>query len=369
MKHDIAYLKDICEKFQAGFAPSYIKPYGSGHINDIYAVYDTEECPQCILQRINHLIFTKPPELMNNIVRVTDHIRQKLQENNENDIDRKVMTIINTVDDTSYYRDNDGNYWRMYLFIKNAQTYDSLESLEQLYKAAETFGQFQNLLSELPEPPLFETIKDFHCGHSRLAQFKESLEKDVMNRAKDAKEEIDFLLNNAAIFDVFPKMIEEDKIPTRTTHNDTKINNVMIDDDTQEGICVIDLDTVMPGLSLYDFGDMVRTATSPAEEDEPDLSKVVMLMPRFEKLVEGFVQETGDFLTDTEKQHLVFGSKVIIFEQFLRFLTDHLAGDIYYKIHRANHNLNRGRTQMRLLQSIIAQEGQMNNVIERNINL
>ena len=365
MKHDKEYLIEICKKFQIDIDLSDVRSYGSGHINDTYAVYDLKENPQYILQRINHLILTNPAELMNNIVRVTDHIRQKLRESNANDIDRKVMTVINTVDNTSYYMDNEGNYWRMYFFIKNARTYDSLESLKQSYEAAKAFGQFQQLLSDLPEPPLFETITDFHCGYSRLAQFKEALENDAANRAAGAKEEIDFLLNNTGIFDVFPKMAEEGKITIRTTHNDTKINNVMIDDNTHEGICVIDLDTVMPGLSLYDFGDIARTTISSAQEDEPDLSKVYVEPERFEAFTRGYLESAGKFLNNHEKDLLVHSGKMITLIIGTRFLTDHLSGDVYFKIYQEGHNLQRCKSQFKRVQSIVEHEDELNEIINK----
>jgi hypothetical protein len=213
------------------------------------------------------------------------------------------------------------------------------------------FGKFAAMLTDLPGPPLHETIPDFHNTPKRLKAFQEVLRQDPCNRAKDAGAEIDFVLENTRICDVLLNHVAKGEIPVRITHND-------------KGVCVIDLDTVMPGLSLYDFGDMVRTATNPAEEDERDLSKVTMRMPIFEMLLKGFTEETYTFLTPTEKKNMVFAGKLITFEQMIRFLVDHLAGDIYYKIHHKDHNLDRCRTQMKMVQSITAQEERMNTLAE-----
>lgn len=358
-------LKNIFGNFQIEGSFLDACPYGSGHINDTFVVEATDK--RYIFQRINHNIFKNPPAMMENIIRVTDHIRGKLQAQDSALADRQ-LRVINTNDNANCYKDENGNYWRVYNLIENTYTCDVIENDAQAFEAARMFGWFQKMLIDLPGPQLHETIPDFHNTPKRFRDFKQILEADPCNRAKDVKAEIDFSFEYAWISDVLPDLVDKGQIPIRIIHNDTKINNVMMDNETNEGICVIDLDTVMPGLSLYDFGDMIRTAISPAEEDEQDLSKVVMLMPRFEKLVEGFVQENGDFLNDAEKQHLVFGGKLIIFEQFIRFFSDHLAGDVYYKIHRENHNLDRSRTQMKLLQSIIAREEQMNNVVEKVFN-
>lgn len=333
------------------------EPFGSGHINDTYILNcKTSGLPvRYILQRINHDIFKNPPEMMENIMRVTAHIRSRDAENAQ-----RMLTVINTDDATGCYKDPGGNYWRMYNFIEAAVTYDVLDSPKLAYEAARMFGWFQRMLTDLPGAELHETIPDFHNTPKRFEAFKQALEADVCGRAKDVKKEIDFALENAWICDVLLNFVEKGEIPIRVTHNDTKINNVMLDEKTGKGICVIDLDTVMPGLSLYDFGDMVRTATSPTEEDETDLSKIVMQMNLFEQLVKGFAEETHEFLADAEKKHLVFAGKLITFEQYIRFLGDHLAGDVYYKIHRADHNLDRSRTQMKLIQSIVEQQDEMN---------
>ena len=345
-------------------------PYGSGHINDTFLVTCNQaDCEiRYVFQRINHSIFIDPPSLMDNMVRVTDHIRSKLKSTGETDILRRVLTIVPTSGGMNYYQDSEGSYWRCLLFIERAQTHDVLETPEQAYKAARAFGQFQCYLADLPEPTLTETIPDFHNTPKRLQTFLQVLDKDPYDRACDAADEIGFVLKHASMCDVLIDLSNNGLIPERVTHNDTKINNVLFDKKAQEGICVIDLDTVMPGLSLYDFGDMVRTATCQAGEDERDLSKIWMDIQFFEQIARGYTSETAGFLTDAEKEHLVFAGKLITFEQMIRFLTDYLNGDVYYKIHRPGHNLDRTRTQMKLVQSIMEQEDEMNKLTGNILN-
>jgi len=351
----------ICSKFLNA------EPYGSGHVNDTYLVTFEHDGSRVgyIFQRINKSIFRNPAALMENIVRVTEHIHCKLQKKNISDISRRVLTVIRAQDECSYYMDAEGNYWRAYLFVTKAHTYDVLESGNQAYQAARVFGLFQEMLVDLPEPPLNETIPDFHNGPKRFGQFKQALEADICNRAKNAKAEIEFLVKQGWIFDILPDLLEKGQLQLRTTHNDTKINNVMFDDETGEGVCVIDLDTVMPGLSLYDFGDIVRSATSPASEDERDLSKVFMDMTRFRAIVEGYLSAAAEFLNDVEREHLVHGGKMLTLIMGTRFLTDYLVGDKYYKTHREGHNLDRCRTQFKLVRCMIEQEEEMRALVER----
>ena len=357
LKHDIravAHQFEICGEFRSA------APYGSGHINDTYcAVFDQAGSPvRYILQRINHNVFKNPVALMENIQRVTVHLAGKLAR--ERDFSRRVLTLIPARHGLCYHCDAQGNYWRTYLFIEQALTYDAVESTQQAFEAAKAYGRFQGLLADLPGPRLHDTIPYFHNTPKRFTALEGALAKDVANRAKLAKPEIDFALAHKPITSV----LADAKLPERVTHNDTKFNNVMLDDATGEGICVIDLDTVMPGLVLYDFGDMVRTATSPAKEDERDLSKVKMQFPMFEALVRGYLASAADFLTKAEKQHLTFSGKLITFENGIRFLTDYLAGDTYFKVHREGHNLDRCRTQFKLVESIEQQEEQMNELVE-----
>ncbi len=358
---------EVAQQFDVGGIFLHAKPFGSGHINDTFlAVFDIGGSEECvIIQRINHDVFKAPQALMENVVCVTEHIRKKLQDQKAGDISRRVLTVIPTIDGDCFYKDTVGNYWRALNFINNAKTYDVCKSLDVIEKAAAAFGNFQNLLTDLPADSLHETIPDFHNSPLRFQAFRSVIKEDVCNRAKHVQKEIDFLLKHACIFDVLPKLIKEGKIPIRVTHNDTKINNVMFDNTTYKAICVIDLDTVMPGLSLFDFGDIVRTAVSDTKEDERDLSKVTLDISRFEAIVKGYLSSAGVFLNATEVENLLLGAKTIILEQAVRFLTDHLAGDTYYKINRPDHNLDRTRTQIRLYELIGKHEKQLNEIIDK----
>lgn len=335
-------------------------PYGSGHINDSYCVlFDQAGTPtRLLIQRINHNIFKDPDALMQNIQRVTAHIAQSVA--HLPDRDRRVLTLIPAQDGQVFHRDAEGNYWRAYRFIQNARTYDAVESTAQAFQAARAFGRFQQQLTTLPPPRLNDTIPGFHHTPTRLAAFQQAVAADVANRAQLAKPEIAFALAHEPI----ATALVSASLPERVTHNDTKLNNVMLDDATGEGICVIDLDTVMPGLAPYDFGDMVRAITSPALEDERDLSRVTMQFPMFEALVRGYLSSAGDFLTRPEKQSLVTAGKLITYENGLRFLADYLAGDTYYKIHRHGQNLDRCRTQFKLIESMEQQEEAMHRLVE-----
>jgi len=348
---------DIVKAFRVEGILDSVTPCGSGHVNDTYIVACRQngQHRRYTLQRINHSIFTHPQQLMDNVLRVTQHIRHKLQQEQAADIERRVLTVIPTHSGGSCCQDCHGCYWRMYQYIDEAQSRDYLSSPDMAFEAARMFGRFQRLL-DLPEPKLAETIPDFHNTPKRLADFIRALESDSHNRAAEAKEEIRFVLDHAGMCDHLLRQVRQGLIPERITHNDTKISNVLFDSRTGQGICVIDLDTVMPGLSLYDFGDMVRTAACPAAEDEENLSKIRLERTFFAALVRGYISQTADFLTPAEKQHLVFAGKLITFEQMIRFLGDYLNGDSYYKISRPGHNLIRARTQMKLVQSIQEQE-------------
>jgi hypothetical protein len=358
LKHDV---QAVASRFQIRGKILNAAPYGSGHINDTYAVIcDQDGAPvRFIVQRINHNIFKNPGGLMDNVQRVTSHLGKKID--GQPDQFRRVLTLIPTRERGWFYRDEQGNHWRVYNFIENARTYDAVESPKQAFEAAKTFGQFQKWLADLPAPRLHDTIPDFHHTPKRFGALEKAIEADLANRAKLAAPEIAFALRHKPMCSI----LLEANLPERVTHNDTKFNNVMLDDATGEGMCVIDLDTVMPGLVLYDFGDMVRTTTSPAREDEQDLSKVTMQFQMFEALVRGYLASASEFLTPRERQFLAFSAKLITFEIGIRFLTDFLAGDVYFKVHRDGHNLDRCRTQFKLVESIERQEEQMIELVEK----
>lgn len=336
------------------------EPYGSGHINDTFAVrFDQAGTTvRYILQRINHRIFRDVEGLMSNISRVTARAAQRALETGA-DASRRALTLVPTRDGKAYMTDAAGCAWRCYLFIEKARTYDIVETPAHAREAARAFGMFQGLVGGMPGARLTETIPDFHNTRKRFETFQRVLAADAHNRAADARAEIDFALKNESLVDMLLNLRDNGEIPERITHNDTKFNNVMLDDATHEGICVIDLDTVMPGLALYDFGDMVRSATNAGAEDERDLRKISMRMPIYEGLVSGYLAAAGDFLTAAERAHLAFSGKLITFEIGLRFLTDHLEGDVYFKTKRPGHNLDRCRTQFALVRSIDSQQTAM----------
>jgi len=340
-------------------------PYGSGHINDTYAAtYEHNgKTTRYILQRINHLIFKNPAGLMENIDRVTRHQKARLLAEGVRDADRRALTIIPSHDGRPCHVDAEGNTWRAYLFIENARTYDAIEAPWQAREAARAFGRFAGELADLPGERLHETIPLFHHTPSRLAALRTAIAEDRCGRVKEARPEIDFILEREATTRKLTDLLEAGQLPERITHNDTKLNNVMIDEATHEGICVIDLDTVMPGLALYDFGDMIRTATCPRPEDELDLSLIRMEMPMFEAIVDGYLSTSHRFLTPLERENLAFSGKLITLEIGIRFLTDYLAGDTYFKIKRERHNLERARTQLRLVTSIEVREDAMNAIV------
>ncbi|MBN2302769.1 MAG: aminoglycoside phosphotransferase family protein [Lentisphaerae bacterium] len=339
------------------------EPCGNGHINDTYAaVYDVNGSKvRYIHQRINTDIFKKPFELMNNVVRVTEHQRKKLNNSQYDDAERRALTLIPAIDG-KYFHENSDGIWRTYKFIEGAQTREVVESAGQAFEVARMFGDFQRQLVDLPGR-LAETIPDFHNTPKRFEALEKAIDADAVNRAANAQNEIEFAVRHKEMTNVLIDMQKKGLIQERVTHNDTKLNNVMLDIKTGDGVCIIDLDTVMPGLVLYDFGDMVRTATSFSEEDEKDLSKVWMQISVFEALARGYISSAGEFLTDIEKQYLPFSGKLITFETGIRFLTDFLSGDIYFRIHRPEHNLDRCRTQFKLVASIEEQEEQMNKIV------
>lgn len=332
--------------------------YGTGHINDTFKLVTTGNT--YIMQRINTAIFREPENLMENFMRVSNHIAGKIQA--EKAVNpacrRRFLQVIMSHKNEPFFVDENGNFWRCYIFVDEARTYDVLEKSSQAYAAAKAFGAFQNDLADMPGR-LHETIANFHNTPSRLANLETAVKNDKCGRLKEVAPELDYIMAQKDEYSLLLNELAAGNIFERTTHNDTKLNNVLIDDLTGEGICVIDLDTVMPGLPHYDFGDMVRTGTSPAAEDELDLSKVGMRFEMFEALLRGFLSTAGNFLNAREKELLPFSGKLITLEIGMRFLTDYLDGDVYFKIHREKHNLDRCRTQVKLAQSIEAQFDEM----------
>lgn len=352
-------------KFEGEFIKA--EPYGFGHINDTYAAYFKKpdgKTHRYILQRINHNVFKKPEQLMQNIFGVTSYMREKIIESGGNP-ERETLNLIQAKDNKYYYKSPEGNYWRGYIFIEGACTYQIVENLDHFYNAGKAFGRFQRLLGEYPAGTLFETIPDFHNTKKRYEAFLVSVEKDIAGRASKVKDEIDFVMKRADDTRVLVDLLDKGKLPLRVTHNDTKFNNVMIDNVTGEGICVIDLDTVMPGLSVYDFGDSIRSGANPADEDEKDLTRVCMDLKLFEQFTKGFLEQTRESLTAAEFDYLPFGAKIMTFECGIRFLTDYLSGDTYFKIHREEHNLDRARTQFKMVADMENKMDEMKRIVNK----
>jgi len=359
-------VKSVAEQFDIPGTPLTAEPWGRGHIHDTYLVTCSRESGpvRYICQRVNQNVFTDPVGLTENLCRVTDHIRNKLRATDTADIERRTLTVVPAKDGRPYLRESDGGFWRMFLFVENTHTLDGVNRPEQAYQVARAFGEFQQIMQDLPGPRLNETIPDFHNTPKRFETFHEARAVDVCGRTKDVQPEIEFAMDREPISTVLVDLQRNGDIPERVTHNDTKFSNVLIDDSTGQGICVIDLDTVMPGLALYDFGDMVRTATSPAYEGGPDLDGVHMHMSMFEALVRGYLSCAAPFLNETERRYLAFSGKLITLEIGLRFLTDYLQGDTYFNVHRENQNLHRCRAQFKLVESIERQESEMNRFVE-----
>ena len=335
--------------------------FGGGHIHDTYRVRVNERGAhqELLLQRINTHVFPHVAELMENVSRVSAHLAACVA--GEPDAERRALRLVETKAGEFLHRDEEENCWRMFPFIERAHAPERAETPEQAFRMARAFGEFQRQLSALPGPRLHDTIPGFHDTPRRFAALQQAIAEDAVGRAAEATAEIDYALTREAL----AGLIANAHLPERVAHHDAKPNNVLMDEATGEALCVIDLDTTMPGLAVYDFGDMVRAATSPAAEDERDLSRVEMQMELFAALARGYLSTAGDFLTRAEKTHLVTAGKVITFENGLRFLADHLAGDTYYKVHRAGQNLDRCRTQFKLVESIERQEEQMMRVVEK----
>lgn len=341
-------------------------PFGNGHINDTYRLTfeNAGECSQYILQKMNKEVFKNPVELMENICGVTTWLRRKIQEEG-GDVWRETLNVILTLDGRPYYIDPCGEYWRAFYFINGVTSYDLVKNDEDFYQSAVAFGHFQRLLADYPAETLHETIKKFHDTVDRFAKFQEALREDACGRAASVAQEIQFVLDREQLAHVLCDMQSSGELPLRVTHNDTKLNNILIDDKTGRAICVIDLDTVMPGLSVNDFGDSIRFGASTAAEDEKDLNKVSMDLHLYEVYVKGFIEGCAGALTGKELEMLPMGAILMTFECGMRFLTDYLEGDHYFKIHREEHNLDRARTQFRLVADMEEKLPQMREIVEK----
>lgn len=358
-------LKDIFSLFRADGTFLEGGPFGSGHIHDTYRIVTAEpDKDDYILQKLNNKVFRNIPQLQSNIERVTGHLQNKLREIKGSDLKRETLTLIPSKDGKSWITGDDGSFWRMYIFINGHRSYNIVDNPSKAFEGGKAIGRFQAMLADLKGEPLFDTIPYFHDIEKRLETFERTLLSDPVRRAEKALEETGFVLKRAEEMKIILRLGREGKIPVRITHNDTKFNNILLDRN-DKALCVIDLDTVMPGYVHYDFGDAIRTAANIAAEDEEELSKVKMDIGLFEAYANGYLSETRETLNDVEKEYLPFAPRLITYTIALRFLTDFIDGDHYFKINHENHNLQRARAQLRLVESMESQYGEMKRIISR----
>ena len=337
-----------------------IVPYGNGHINDTYL---REGNPGYILQRINTNVFKDPNSVMENIVNVTEYLRAEIVKNG-GDPERETMNVIKTKLGKNCYMVDSSNYFRMYKFVSNSVSFDTAEDLQLLFEAGKSFGKFQRMLDGFDAGLLHETIVDFHNTPKRIEQLEAAIKKNYENRAERVSAELDAAKRYSKYASLITDAMADGSVPSRVTHNDTKLNNVLFDKDTHKGICVIDLDTVMPGSILYDFGDALRFGASSGAEDETDLSKIYFDLEKYKSFSEGFLGEVGECLTKREIELLPESVIIMTYECGIRFLADYLNGDVYFKIHRENHNLDRARTQLKLVADMETKLDEMHRIAE-----
>ena len=340
--------------------PTYCEPYGNGHINDTFLVVADK---RYILQRMNTDIFTRPVELMENIVGVTEHIRSKTARTG-GDAERCSLYVVSTLDGERYFKDSDGCYWRLYDFVEGTVTKERVENPNDFYTCAKAFGNFQQMLSDFDAEMLTEPIANFHNTPWRYENLMAAVKDDKCGRLKDVIAEVEFAKAREEFCKTLESARAQGSLPLRVTHNDTKLNNILFDDKTSEPVCVIDLDTVMPGYSVNDFGDSIRFGANTAAEDDTDLSKVSLDLDLFKVYAEGFIKGCGGALTATELELLPIGAIMMTLECGMRFLTDYLEGDTYFKIHRPNHNLDRARNQFALVSDMERKFDNMKKIIE-----
>ena len=358
-------LKEIFESFTADGTFLNGEPYGSGHIHDTFRIETKEkDKDDYIVQRLNNKIFKNIPELQENIERVTVHLQNKLKNVPGSNIKRESLILIPAHDGKSWIVDRSGNYWRMYIFISNHRSYNIVDSTDKAFQGGKAIGRFQAMLSDMPGGPLHETIPSFHDIEKRLQTLNNKIAENPAGRVESVRSEISEVLKRAEEMKIILRLGREGKIPSRITHNDTKFNNILLDENDQ-ALCVIDLDTVMPGYVHYDFGDAIRTVTNTAAEDEKDLTKVKMNINLFKAYAEGYLSETGKTLNEVEKEYLAFAPRLITYTIGTRFLTDYIDGDNYFKIHHEFHNIQRARAQLKLVMSMEEQYGDMQEIIRK----
>ena len=356
-------IKIAFEAFGRGGNIINVEQFTSGLINATYLI-ETDKAEKYILQKINTFVFKNPAELMFNIVGVTKHITEEIKENG-GDYKRENLNFLPCKGGEYFYRDENDGAWRMYIYVDEALTYNKPKDADTFRNAGRSFGRFMKLLDGYPAATLHETIKNFHYTPARYENFLKAVDADIKGRKAVCEKEIGFVTDRKADTHKLTDLIAEGILPLRVTHNDTKLNNVLFDVNTDKGICVIDLDTIMPGLSLYDFGDSIRSGANKAAEDEADLSKVGIDLELFEVYVDGFLSETAESLNDAEIENLAFGAKLMTFECGIRFLTDYLEGDVYFRTTHAEHNIVRARNQFKLVADMEAHMDEMNAIVAK----
>lgn len=361
-------IKNILPNFR--FQGTYIKSreITSGNINNTYILeYQDKGKPNLYtLQQINTYVFRDPRGVMQNIALVTEHLRKGISKR-ESSADRRVLELVRTRDDDVVYQDKQLGVWRAYTYIPNALALDTVQNLEQMEEVGRAFGGFQRYLSDFPAEKLNESIPNFHHTTKRFYALVRALDEDKAGRAREVEEEIEFMFERRRMLGEIVRKLDKGVLPLRVTHNDTKSNNVLLDEESGKALCVIDLDTVMPGSSLYDYGDGVRFAASTAAEDEEDISKIGLDMKKTKAFTRGFVQETAGILMDSELELLPLGIKAMTGELAMRFLTDYLDGDLYFKVNSPRHNLVRARAQIALLRDVEAHEQELSDMVSRYI--
>ena len=337
----------------------------TGNINKTYIVYvnNDSQIKKYILQTINTNVFKEPYLLMQNIKNVTKYCRNYLKSNNE-DYKRGALNVIRTINDENLLKTKDNEYYRMYDFVENTKSYDKTEDKKTFYNVGKAFGRFVRMLDGYPINELIETIPNFHNTKIRYMDFINSVNNDLYNRVKNVTEEINFIHERKKYMGIIVDLIENKQIPVRVTHNDTKINNILMDSVTNEAVCVIDLDTVMPGSALYDFGDAIRAGAAKTYEDDTNLNNVGINVEYFTSFTDGYLKETKDILTKTETEHLALSCIILTLELAMRFLTDYINGDTYFKCDYENHNLDRARNQIALVKNMEKNYIQMDNIVK-----
>lgn len=360
-------ISEIAAHFNCNVDTASLKKFGSGHINDTYFLKNRDSDGfDYLLQRINHHIFTDVAQLTENMCKVINHLKSKVALKGMGCPDKEVMTLIEGRDGKYFYQDIYGNFWRMCFFLSNTKTYDVVETEKQAYEGGKAFGRFQSMLSDMHAESLYEVIPAFHNIKGRLKALEQAVQLDPLSRSATVKTQLDFIHAYAEEMSYFQQPAQEAVLPKRVTHNDTKFNNVLLDEN-DEAQCVIDLDTVMCGYVAYDFGDAIRTIVNTRAEDEGDLEKIQLNLPLFEAYTKGYLLEAGGFLVDAEIRSLIMGVLLLPYMQAVRFLTDHINGDTYFKIKFPGHNLQRAKAQLKLFEMLYLRKAELDEIISRHM--